>query len=84
MSTILNEIQKSLPTRTILLNHSNPIATEAKDAIIIIDCLTPLFLEKSMHPIQLLSALTNLQRNEICNCMLTCSMFSYPLPSCGY
>jgi len=62
MVNILKDVQRALlPTGTSLVIYW---VTEAdpKTAVVIIDCITPVFLELSMDPIHFLGSLLSLQR----------------------
>ena len=65
MGLILKDVQRAMSPASTVSAFLLLTETEPKTAVVIIDCITPVFLELSMDPIHFLGSLLSLQRISI-------------------
>lgn len=93
MSVIMKEIQQLLSSSNAHFQRIHVLTLlELQSSIVIIDCITPVFLEQSMDPIHFLRSILSLQRTQSQNevqfltfySILCCSFSSYRCPFTTY
>lgn len=62
MGNIIKDVQRAMSPASMFHSESFLIGIEPNNAVVIIDCITPVFLELSMDPIHFLGSLLSLQR----------------------
>jgi hypothetical protein len=63
MGSIMKDVQRALTPASMFPGVSWVTETDPKTAVVIIDCITTVFLELSMDPVHFLGSLLSLQRS---------------------